>query len=120
MDRSGFTDLHMMAMDGTNAPCVSLSLSLSLLCARSLVRVPTLRGIEETVCARARVYSEVMAHVNAKGYPTLVMFHGSVDEFELYEGEKVPRDAEVYAVSYRLPFLQPAVSRHSTTPSSPT
>jgi hypothetical protein len=52
MDRSGFTDLHMMAMDGTNAPCVSLSLppSRSFVRARSLVLLPTLRGIDETVC----------------------------------------------------------------------
>ena len=51
MDRSGFTDLHMMAMDGTNAPCVSLSLppSRSFVRARSLVLLPTLRGIDETV-----------------------------------------------------------------------
>ena len=72
------------------------------------------------VCMRAYAYSDVMAHVNAIGYPTLVMFHGSVDEFELYEGEKLPRGTEVHAVSCRQPFVWPAVSRHSTTPSCPT
>jgi hypothetical protein len=72
------------------------------------------------VCVSVCVCVCVMAHVNAKGYPTLVMFHGSVDEFELYEGEKLPRGTEVHAVSCRQPFVWPAVSRYSTTPSCPT
>ena len=36
----------------------------------------------------AQLHRDVMTHVNAKGYPTLVMFRGSVDEFDLYEGDR--------------------------------
>jgi len=74
----------------------------------------TLMGMDATKSAAA---AELMEHVGAKGYPTLVLFRGGPDDFTLYEGERTSVEMVRYLEGEIKQFLRRKY--HGSTRSEP-